>query len=61
MLLNYYILIKDNIYKYIRKFIFKLINNFINKNEIKITINKKSNNNTYNINNNIFFQNNYLI
>jgi hypothetical protein len=55
MLLNYYILIKDNIYKYIRKFIFKLINNFINKNEIKITINKKSNNNTYNINNNIFF------
>jgi hypothetical protein len=61
MLLNYYILIKDNIYKYIRKFIVKLINNFINKNEIKITINKKSNNNTYNINNNIFFQNNYLI
>ena len=61
MLLNYYILIKDNIYKYIQKFIFKLINNFINKNEIKITINKKSNNNTYNINNNVFFQNNYLI
>ena len=55
MLLNYYILIKNNIYKYIRKFIFKLINNFINKNEIKITINKKLNNNTYNINNNMFF------
>ena len=55
MLLNYYILMKNNIYKYIRKFIFKLINNFINKNEIKITINKKSNNNTYNINNNMVF------
>ena len=41
MLLNYYILIKDNIYKYIRKIIFKLIYNFINKNEIKIIINKK--------------------